>query len=148
MTEPHCFVTDDSKNLSRPVAEARPDSVFAARVLGAGPVVSFPRKTIHSHIQESHKMRSSSPFVWLTLVLAVCLGLAFAPAANAQFTITEGPSFTCLEDPASANDTIDAPTDSVQITVTMVGDEDFSESLQIIFNPQPGLGVLPVLPTK
>ncbi|MBI5058505.1 hypothetical protein HZB60_01850 [candidate division KSB1 bacterium] len=90
-------------------------------------------------------MRFQTPFVWLAILFAACFGLLTGPAAYAQFNIIDGPDIVCIDN-GGAPDTIDAPEDSIRITVTMTGEAAYGDILQLIFNPSPGLGLLPVSP--
>ncbi len=91
-------------------------------------------------------MRSSSPFVWLAIFFVICAGLFTGPAAYAQF-LFDGVTIECLEDPAlTPNDSVDAPTDSLRITVFIGGENPFADTVQVWIDPSPGLGIFPTPP--
>ncbi len=91
-------------------------------------------------------MRSSSPFVWLAIFFVICAGLFTGPAAYAQF-LFDGVTIECLEDPAlTPNDSVDAPTDSLRITVYIGGENPFADTVQVWIDPSPGLGIFPTPP--
>ena len=74
-----------------------PLSGHSACVSDAAP---SPRTKKISHIQENHRMRSKTLFVWLVSSISLMLCLLTPQMASAQINVDPEVNALCIEDPA------------------------------------------------